>query len=151
MINEANSDLTHKEIIAEVVRYTSQPYNSVYPEFRIPERRRADVLVVGNSGLVSIYECKQDYRPRDIQQSVLKYALWCNRLYIVMNTGNAKLHWEAVKSFWTPRRQVEYGIYAIDRLEMRLLKPAGTRQIAPDVRKILDDTIQKRVQRPSAT
>jgi len=148
MINECNSDLTHKEIISEVARYFDKPENTVITEFRIPERRRADVLVVSNDGQITILECKQDYRPRDIQHSVLKYSLWCNKLYLVMNRVNAELHYEAVKSYWTPRRNVAYGIYAIDRLEMRLLMPAGSRQIAPEVRSVLDASIQKRVQRP---
>lgn len=147
MINEANADLTHKEIIGEVVRYLSHKDDLVFPEFRMPERRRADVLCVRSDGQIAIFECKQDYRPRDISHSVLKYALWCNQLFIVMNAGNAHLHFNAVNSNMTPRRPTEYGVYAIDRLEMRLLKPAGIRKIAPTVKMILDEAIRKRVER----
>lgn len=147
MINECNSDLTHSEIIGEVVRYLTHPGHRVFPEFRMPERRRADVLLLTVDDRVIIFECKQDYRPRDIAHSVLKYALWCNELYLVMNAGNAALHFNAVTNNWAPRRGTDYGVYAIDRLEMRLLKPAGIRKIAPKVREILDAAIKKRVER----
>jgi hypothetical protein len=147
VINECNSDLTHKEIISEVVRYLNRPGDLVIPEFRMPERRRADVLLVDREGLIYIFECKQDYRPRDIAHSVLKYSLWCNGLYLVMNAGNARLHLGALQGNWIPKRPNDYGVYAIDRLSMTMLKAAGHRQIAPSVKLILDETIRKRVER----
>jgi hypothetical protein len=82
MINEANSDLSHGDLIDYAASWIRSAGGLEWTEFRLPNKTIADVLHISIDGVVTIIECKQSQSTWEIPQAVSKYASMAHRLYI---------------------------------------------------------------------
>jgi hypothetical protein len=138
LVNEANSDFTHREMIDHLTRCFEDHDWVVYQEFELPEGLRADLLCQRPDHDIVIVECKADFRPREVSRAVLKYSPWCHWLMLALNMGDAKLMQAASTGFYRLAGPGAYGLIGVDRFGYTTYV-VPQRRLVPPVRRILLD------------
>jgi hypothetical protein len=147
MINEANSDLGHTEMIIHLVGLMTAGPELVFPEFTLPEGSRADILVYRPDHKIVIIECKADFRPREIARSVLKYSPWCHFLTLALNSGDAQLLHATSAGFMRLIARPEVGLLAVDRAQYTTLQAAPGRRMNLVNQEMVERMIHQRKRR----
>jgi hypothetical protein len=147
MINEANSDLTHSEMITWLAGFLHAQDHVVFAEFTLPEGNRADIFIKREDHEIVIIECKADFRPREIARSVLKYSPWCNYLMFALNPVDAQLISQAQIAFMRTSWPVHYGLLSVHRLGYETLVDPPYRQMQYVNQQLVELAIIKRLRR----
>lgn len=81
MSTDLYRDPSHSEMISLLVSHYKELGLTTYTEYRLPNRKRADILVEESDG-VAIIEVKDAVYWHHIESAIKKYRAHANRLYI---------------------------------------------------------------------
>ncbi len=145
LVNEANSDLSHSEMISHLVSFFEDNDWLVFSEFTLPEGLRADILIVKPDHEIVIVECKADWRPRDSSRSILKYSRFCDRLLIAWNASHGHAVYHAPARSYRLQDRGLYGVLLVDRLGYETLCDAPKLALGSGLRSCIEEKIRGRL------
>jgi hypothetical protein len=144
MINEANSDLSHDELIEYLAQHLKRKKWQVWTEYVLPDKKRADVYALDPFGIFVIFECKTIVRQWERHTATAKYYDWCNKLYIACNQADPPIPVSASISLADRRLDKSIGICTVDRLDVHeLLAPRVHMLDASRESQLLNDFTQR--------
>lgn len=101
MDNEPYRILGHNEARDTLAQCLREQKNLVFPEFELPDKKRADIFCVTTNGLFSIIEVKTEFKTSLIELALKKYARWCHALvFAVPGLTEDRLKPELPTSYW---------------------------------------------------
>jgi len=147
LVNEANSDLSHSEMISHLVSFFEDHDWLVFSEFALPEGLRADILIKKPDHEIVIVECKADWRPRETSRSILKYSRFCDRLLIGWNASHGLDVFPGPARTYRLQRSRPYGVLLVDRLGYKTLCDAPKLPLGYALRSCIEEKIRGRLSR----
>lgn len=115
MINEANSDLSHRDLVAQGKALFAPRSAYAFSEFILPNSYRADLFILTTSGDAVVLEAKPILRTYEIFETAAKYQSWCNYLWIITNAGQSLKARTSIHGDMVHIANTKLGIIEVDR------------------------------------
>jgi hypothetical protein len=84
MDNEPYRDLSHTEALQFLAAAYTERNHKVATEVTLPNKRRADILMVNPFGLYEIIEIKTAFTSHLLGEALNKYGPWCHALHVAV-------------------------------------------------------------------
>jgi hypothetical protein len=92
MINEANGQPSHRDMVQIIARTLKTAHHAVQTEFRLPNNKIADIAYTTIFGTVHIVEVKTDLRPYLFTSAWNKYKHHAHYLWLAGPVGDPHFH-----------------------------------------------------------
>jgi hypothetical protein len=143
MDNEPYRELTHTQALEFLASYYRDHHHRVATEVTLPNRRRADILMVTPSGYYEIIEVKTNFSSTITRAALTKYRPWCNYLYVAV-TGLQESHVRQAEAIPRWRHHFDgvglIGVYPCSMVRHRV---AQAQNLPPKICDILADILDR--------